>query len=50
MNRHTRRGCTALVTGAASGLGKGLADALVSRASQCGAIAGWQSAALVLPW
>ena len=31
MNRHTRKGCTAIVTGAASGLGKGLADALVAR-------------------
>lgn len=31
MNRHTRKDCTAIVTGAASGLGRGLADALVAR-------------------
>ncbi|MES2073005.1 MAG: SDR family oxidoreductase [Pseudomonadota bacterium] len=31
MNRYTQAGCTALVTGAASGLGKGLADAYAAR-------------------
>ena len=31
MNKFIQRGCTAIVTGAASGLGKGLADALVAR-------------------
>lgn len=31
MNRYLQRGCSAIVTGAASGFGKGLADALVER-------------------
>ncbi len=34
MNRFTQPGCVALVTGAASGLGKGLADAYADRGLQ----------------